>query len=148
MHPTYSGAMSNDAPLSQRQIDARRRIELAEQGVRAEAVAAQKLINEFIDEANRQGITPEPLRATLMNGTPVKTDKQGWYLRRNHTLAIGTDGSYYVMTVPGGAMARFTGVKLKPTPPPMVIGRGGRDGETGDLQEFLDWRLADGNGPA
>ena len=132
MHPTYSGAMSNDAPLSQRQIDARRRIELAEQGVRAEAVAAQKLINEFIDEANRQGITPEPLRATLMNGTPVKTDKQGWYLRRN----------------PGGAMARFTGVKLKPTPPPMVIGRGGRDGETGDLQEFLDWRLADGNGPA
>ena len=45
-------------------------------------------------------------------------------------------------------MARFTGVKLKPTPPPMVIGRGGRDGETGDLQEFLDWRLADGNGPA
>ncbi|MEL4506102.1 hypothetical protein AAEX63_14855 [Luteococcus sp. H138] len=130
---------------SQRQEDARRRIELNEQSVRVEAQAAQKLIDEFISEATRRGITPEPLKATLMSGPTVKTDKQGWYLRKNHSIAIGTDGGYYVLTVPGGAMARFTGVKLQASPPPMVVGRGGRDGETGDLKEFLGWRLDAGN---
>jgi hypothetical protein len=33
-------------------------------------------------------------------------------------------------------------VKLSATPPPLVVGRGGRDGETGDLTEFLDRVLA------
>jgi hypothetical protein len=33
-------------------------------------------------------------------------------------------------------------VKLSATPPPLVVGRGGRDGETGDLNEFLDRVLA------
>lgn len=138
--------MSDDTPASRRHADAQRRVELEAQAARAEAGRAQALIDAFVAEANRRGIRPEPLRATLMNGTSVRTDKQGWYLRRNHSLAIGTDGSYYVLTVPGGAMARFTGVKLTASQPVMVIGRGGRDGETGDLQEFLDWRLADGNG--
>lgn len=126
---------------SHRQQDARRRIELAEQAARAEAQAAQPLIDDFVAEATRRGIEPEPLRATLMSGGTAKTDKHGWYLRKNRSLAIGTDGGYYVLTVPGGRLARLTGVKLQPTPPPMVIGRGGRDGETGDLTEFLQWRL-------
>lgn len=130
---------------SQRQEDARRRIELNEQAVRVEAQVAQKLIDAFISEATRRGIAPEPLKATLMSGPTVKTDKQGWYLRKNRSIAIGTDGGYYVLTVPGGTMARFTGVKLQPTPPPMVVGRGGREGETGDLKEFLGWRLDAGN---
>lgn len=137
--------MPDDTPASQRQADARRRAELADQGVRAEAAAAQKLIDAFVAEATRRGITPEPLRATLLDGTSVKTDQQGWYLRRNRSLAIGVDGSYYVLTVPGSRLARFTGVKLVASPPPLVVGRGGRDGETGDLAEFLDWRLAAGN---
>lgn len=137
--------MSDETPASQRRVDAQRRIELEAQAARAEAEQAQARIDAFVAEAARRGITPEPLRATLMDGTSVRTDKQGWYLRRNHSLAIGTDGSYYVLTVAGGAMARFTGVKLAPSQPVMVIGRGGRDGETGDLQWFLDQRLADGN---
>ncbi len=130
---------------SQRQEDARRRIELSEQAVRAEAEAAQKLIDDFVAEANRRSIRPEPLRATLMSGPVVKTDKQGWYLRKNRSIAIGTDGGYYVLTVPGGTTARFTGVRLTASPPPLVVGRGGRDGETGDLTEFLGWRLDAGN---
>ncbi|MEL4356363.1 MULTISPECIES: hypothetical protein [unclassified Luteococcus] len=130
---------------SQRQEDARRRIELNEQSVRQEARAAQQLIDEFIAEATRRGIRPEPLKATVMSGPTVKTDKQGWYLRKNRSIAIGTDGGYYVLTVPGGRLARFTGVALQPTPPPLVVGRGGRDGETGDLKEFLGWRLDAGN---
>lgn len=126
---------------NQRQEDARRRIELSEAAARQEALAAQKLIDEFVAEANARGIRPEPLRATLMGGGEVKTDKTGWYLRRNKSLAIGSDGAYYVLTVPGGALARFTGVKLQPTAPSLQVGRGGRDGETGDLSEFLQWRL-------
>ena len=33
------------------------------------------------------------------------------------------------------------GVFTEPTLAPLVIGRGGRDGETGDLKEFLAWTL-------
>jgi hypothetical protein len=29
-------------------------------------------------------------------------------------------------------------------PPPLIVGKGGRDGETGDLQEFLDRILSRG----
>ncbi|GAA1397762.1 hypothetical protein [Luteococcus peritonei] len=130
--------------MSQRQEDARRRVELNEQAVRAEAERAQQMIDDFVTEATRRGIAPEPLQAALMGGGQARTDKQGWYLRRNRSIAIGTDGGYYVLTVPGGRMARFTGVKLQPSPPPLQVGRGGRDGETGDLREFLDWRLATG----
>lgn len=136
---------SSQSAAGRRQADARRRIELSQAAARHEAVAAQKLIDEFVAEATRRGISPEPLRATLMSGPVVKTDKQGWYLRRNRSLAIGTDGSYYVMTVPGGTMARWRGVSLTPTPPTLQIGRGGRDGETGELTEFLAWRLEAGN---
>jgi len=49
-----------------------------------------------------------------------------------------------VLTVPGGLRERFTGVKLMPSPPPLIIGRGGKDGESGDLAEFLKWRLEAG----
>lgn len=129
---------------NQRHEDARRRIELTEQAGRAEAEQAQLMIDDFIQRAGQQGIAPEPLRATLMGGGQAKTDKQGWYLRKNQSIAIGTDGGYYVLTVPGSTLSRFTGVKLQPTPPPLQVGRGGRDGETGDLREFLDWRLETG----
>lgn len=127
---------------NQRRDDARRRVELTEAAARNEAIAAQKLIDDFVAEAKARGVRPEPLRATLIGGGEVKTDQSGWYLRRNHSLAIGTGGEYYVLTVPGGgALSRFRGVKLTPTPPSLQVGRGGRDGETGDLAEFLQWRL-------
>lgn len=132
---------------SQRSEDARRREELAAASARAEAEAAQKLIDDFIAQATEQRLEPVPLRAITHGGQSVKTDKLGWYLRKNKSIAVGTDGGYYIMTVPmaGGLMDRLRGVKLTPTPPPLVVGRGGRDGETGDLAEFLAWRLAEGS---
>lgn len=120
---------------------ARRRVELNEGHSRLESVAAQKLIDDFIGKAREQGLEPQPLRATTFEGREVKTDKQGWYIRRNHSIAIGTDGGYYQLTVPAGAMARLRGVRLVASPPPLQVGRGGRDGETGDLTEFLAWTL-------
>ena len=43
--------------------------------------------------------------------------------------------------MPGGLRERLTGVTLQPSPPPLVVGRGGRDGESGPLQDYLERRL-------
>ena len=124
--------------------DATQRAELAAAQERGESIQAQKLINEFLAAAKAKGIAPHPLRATLYSGQSVKTDKIGWYLRKNHSVAIGDDGRYYVLIVPGGLRERLSGAKLQPTPPPLVVGRGGKDGETGDLAKFLQLRLEPG----
>jgi hypothetical protein len=122
--------------------EAARRAELAAARDQAESREAQVLIDGYVAEARARGLAPEPLRATLYDGHAVRTDKTGWYLRKNKSVAIGDDGAYYVLTVPGGLRERISGVKLQPTPPPLEVGRGGRDGETGDLAEFLRKRLA------
>lgn len=118
--------------------EARHRAELEAAAVRAEAAQAQVLIDAFLAEALALGIAPHPLRATLYTGQSVKTDKVGWYLRKNESLAIGDDGAYYILTVPGGLKERFRGVQLKPSLPPLYVGKGGKDGDTGDLREYLD----------
>ena len=65
--------------------DAARRAELEAEAVRAEAAQAQVLIDAFVARAKAKGIAPVPLRATLYTGQSVKTDKVGWYLRKNET---------------------------------------------------------------
>ena len=121
--------------------EAARRLQLAAAQERGESLQAQKLIDGFVAEARKRGLPAEPLRATLLTGQSVRTDKTGWYLRKNRSLAIGEDGGYYVLTVPGGLRERLSGVKLQPSPPPLVVGKGGRDGESGSLTDFLRWRL-------
>ena len=120
------------------------RAELAAGAERVESAKAQELIDRFLVEVVAAGITPEPLRATLYTGQSVKTDKRGWYLRKNQSVAVGDDGSYYILTVPGGLKERLRGVRLRPSAPPLIVGKGGRDGETGDLAEFLARRLGQG----
>ena len=124
--------------------EAARRAELAANQERGESRQAQVLVDAFVRDARARGIAPEPLRATLYSGQSVRTDKRGWYLRKNQSVAIGEDGSYYILTVPGGLKERLRGVQLRPSPPPLIVGKGGRDGETGDLAEFLARRLARG----
>ena len=131
-------------PYMSRAEEAARRAELAAAQARGESREAQKLIDEFVAGAKAKGMAPHPLRATLYGGQSVKTDKVGWYIRKNESIAIGEDGGYYVLTVPGGLRERFTGVKLTRSAPPLVIGRGGKDGESGDIADFLKWRLEAG----
>lgn len=126
----------------ERAADARRRVELGEQAARREAVAAQVMIDEFIKKARAQGLSPVPLKATTLDGHVVKTDKTGWYIRQNKSIAIDVDGGYHSLTVPGGWTERFKGVKLRGDQPSLSVGKGGRDGETGTLKEFLGWVLA------
>jgi hypothetical protein len=120
------------------------RADLAAGAERAESAKAQVLIDQFLIDVVAAGIPAEPLRATLYSGQAVKTDKRGWYLRKNQSVAVGEDGSYYILTVPGGLKERLRGVRLRPSLPPLIVGKGGRDGETGDLSEFLARRLAQG----
>ena len=93
--------------------EAARRAELAAGAERAESVKAQELIDVFLRDAAAAGIAPEPLRATLYTGQSVKTDKRGWYLRKNQSVAVGEDGGYYILTVPGGLKERLRGVQLR-----------------------------------
>jgi len=135
------GLDSYDSGMA-RAEDAARRAELAAADSRAEAARAQRLIDAFLVAARRDGLEAQPLQARLLSGQQVRTDKQGWYLRRDRSVAIGADGGYYQLVVPGGLRERLRGVRLRPTPPPMVVGRGGKDGETGPLQDFLDRLLS------
>jgi hypothetical protein len=121
--------------------EAARRAELAANAQRGESAKAQLLVDQFLVDAAAAGIAPEPLQATLFDGATVRTDKTGWYVRRNKSLAVGSDGSFYVLTVPGGWKERLRGVRLRPSPPPLEIGKGGRDGESGPLADFLRWTL-------
>lgn len=121
--------------------EAARRAELAAAHARGESVHAQRLIDVFVTRAVDRGLQTEPLRARLLDGALVKTDRRGWYLKNDRTVAIGEDGSYYVLLVPGGWLERIRGVRLSPSPPPLVVARGGRDGESGDLAFFLERRL-------
>ena len=124
--------------------EAARRAALAAGAERAESAKAQELVDAFLADVAAAGIAAEPLRATLYTGQAVKTDKRGWYLRKNKSVAVGEDGGYYILTVPGGLKERLRGVHLRRSPPPLIVGKGGRDGETGDLAEFLQRRLAQG----
>jgi hypothetical protein len=107
-----------------------------------EAVAAQALIDDFVAEARRRGIEPAPLRAQLIGGGTARTDQRGWYIKANQSVAISEDGAYLLLVVAGGLMERLRGVTIKPTLPPLEVSKGGRDGETGPLADFLQRRLA------
>jgi len=129
-------------PASARQQRVKQMAELAEQRQQDESAQAQVLIDEFVRQAEALGLAPVDLKATV-GGRLVRTDVRGWYLRRDHTIAIGTDGGYYRLGLPGGWAARLRGVHPTPSPPPLVVGRGGKDGESGDLKDFLARALAD-----
>lgn len=131
----------SDESAQRRRADALRRAELARSAAEQDAAAAQQLIDQFIAEARARGIEPEPLRMQLSGGGTARTDKNGWYIKTNQTVAVGEDGSYYILTMPGGLLKRLGVVRLSPSQPSLEVSRGGRDGETGDLAYFLNKTL-------
>ena len=135
-----------DASARSRRENALRREDLANAAADREAREAQELIDEFIAQAERAGIKPEPLRMHLSGGGTARTDKFGWYIKVNQTVAIGSDGGYYILTMPGGLKERLSGVALVASQPSLQVSRGGRDGESGDLSDFLTRRLRHGDG--
>ncbi|WP_316043658.1 hypothetical protein [Cellulosimicrobium cellulans] len=110
----------------------------------AESARARELIARFVADARDRGVAPEPLHAQGYGGRGrYRTPLQGWYLRRDRTVAVGTDGGFYVLTVPPSLAARLRGVRPEPQDPPLVIGAGGKDGESLDLPVALARALGD-----
>lgn len=103
-----------------------------------ESARARELIADFVAEATARGIAPVPLRARAFSGSATfRTPLTGWYLRRNQSVAVGTDGEFYVLSVQGGPLTRWRGARPEPTDPPLVLGAGGRDGESIDIADAL-----------
>lgn len=122
----------------QRSEAARAHADALERRRAAESARARVMIDEFVREARARQIAPVRLHARGYDGTTrYRTSTWGWYLRRNESVAVGVDGQFYVLTVPGGLRARFTGATLVPSDPPIVLGRGARDGESIDLADAL-----------
>ncbi len=110
----------------------------------AERVRAQRMIDEFMQAMRARGVPPVPLRARVGDGrTTYRTGRTGWYLRRNKTVAIGADGAFLILTVPASVRSWLTGVDVEPSDPPLIVGRGGRDGEAVELAALLAQRLDD-----
>ena len=112
----------------------------------AESERASSLLAEFARAARERGLRDTELLARGLDGRgSYRTGVRGWYLRRNKTLGVGLGGEFYVLSVPGGLRARLRGVTLRPSDPPLVIGAGGRDGESIPLPDLLALRLQSGD---
>ncbi|NNM46579.1 hypothetical protein [Knoellia koreensis] len=110
-----------------------------------EAARAQPLIDRFVADAKAAGIAPVELTARPWSGGGrYRTGIQGWYLKRDRSIGIGEDGGYYLLVVAPTRFGRFRRVDVSPTDPPLQVGEGARDGETGPLAEYLALRLAAG----
>ncbi len=124
------------------QADRLARAEAAEVAVAREQVAA------FVARARAAGIPTEELRAVDGTGASYRTGVTGWVLRRDGRAGVGEDGAFYLLGGPLSTTeriaARLRGVRVRPSDPPLVWGRGGRDGDSIALEELLERRLAQG----
>ena len=112
----------------------------------AESESAAALLRDFVAADRERGLTSGPLRARAFNGRATyRTQVEGWYLKRNQTVAVGTDSLFYVLSAPSSVAARLRGVEISPSPPPLVVGAGGRDGESIPLDQLLALRLEAGD---
>lgn len=132
-------AMSDRAEWREQRRDAVTALAAADDRRRArEAEQARAMLAEFVAGQRDAGVAPEPLRARVPGRrTTYRTGLSGWYLRVNRSIAVGEDGSFYILDVPAGLRARLRGVTLEPSDPPLVVGRGARDGESIELAELL-----------
>ncbi len=104
----------------------------------AESARAHAMIVEFIAHARVHGPAPEPLRVRTFDGRHrYRTPLEGWYLRTDETVAIDTDGAFYVLRAPSSLAGLVRGVRPEPSDPPLVIGAGGKDGESVDMKDAL-----------
>lgn len=117
--------------------------ELLDRRRAAESARARELLAGFVAAATERGLATTELRARAFNGrTTYRTGITGWYLKRNGSLGVGTDGEFYILSAPTSLRARVTGADVHPSEPPLVVGVGGRDGESMPLAQLLELRLA------
>jgi hypothetical protein len=107
-----------------------------------ESERAQLLVDRFVADAVRAGLPTEELIARPWHGGGrYRTGVTGWSLRNDRTIGVGVDGAYYVLIVPPVRFGRWRTVHLTPSPPPLRVGEGARDGQSIDLATLLQKRL-------
>jgi hypothetical protein len=107
-----------------------------------ESAEAQVLVDQFVAQATQAGLPTEELTARPWSGRGrYRTGVVGWYLRRDRSVGVGLDGSYYVLVVAPQRFGRWRTVPLHATPPPLEVGKGARDGESVPLDALLEMRL-------
>ena len=107
-----------------------------------ESAEAQVLVDRFVAQATRAGLATEELTARPWSGRGrYRTGVVGWYLRRDRSVGVGLDGGYYVLVVAPERFGRWRTVSVDPSPPPLQVGQGARDGESVALDVLLEMRL-------
>ncbi len=138
MLSAYHGAVSTEWS-DQRREAAAEHAERLRRREAAENAQAQQILDDFAAAALRAGLPAETLRITGYGGKGRATsDVTGWYVRQDRSMGVGTDGKLYILTAPLGLMDRWRRVHLEPIPPPLVLGAGGRDGDSIDLADALE----------
>jgi hypothetical protein len=138
--------VGGDVPRGGRSERAERadRLSAARRGSRElESARAQALVDRFVEEAARRGLPTEELTARPWSGAGrYRTGVEGWYLRRDRSVGVGTDGRYYQLVVAPVPFGRWRRVRLAAASPPLQVGEGARDGESIALESLLALRLA------
>lgn len=138
--------MSEDEWRSRRSEAAAAQADRAARAKAAETVRARAVVAEFVVRAREQGLATSELlaRAGDQSGT-YRTGLVGWYLRRDGSLGVTTDGEWYVLVAPKSLRSRLAGVRLEASDPPLQVGAGARDGESIALTALVELRLAAGD---
>ncbi|MFE9691783.1 hypothetical protein [Micromonospora sp. NPDC005806] len=111
-----------------------------------EAAEAARLVAWFAAEADRRGLRRTRLTVRPWHGGGrYRSRLTGWYVDRARSRAVDARGSFYLLTVPPSLRARLFGADPQPQPAPLVVGQGGRDGESIPLRALLTRRLDAGN---
>ncbi|MEU4361527.1 hypothetical protein [Promicromonospora sp. NPDC023987] len=105
----------------------------------AEHTRAEALLREFVAAARTAGLAPVPLQVQGYGGRgTARTPLVGWYLRVDRTAGVSTDGEFYVLTAPISLLDRVRGTRPEPRRPPLLLGAGGKDGDTIPLADALE----------
>ena len=124
--------------VQQRTEAAREHERRLEQRRRAHSERARALLHRFAAAARAADLPTEPLVVKgYGNRGSARTPLRGWYLRVDRTSAVTATGDFYVLTAPLTLLDRLRGTTPEPSNPPLVLGAGGKDGDSIDLAEAL-----------
>ncbi len=134
--------MSEESWAEQRRKNAVARSELLRAQEAAESQVAAGYLRQFAAAAKATGLQPEPLVVTRPGTSrKARTPLTGWYLKEDRSVGMDGAGEYYLLTAPLSLVEGLRGVNPEPSPPPLILGKGGRDGESIDLTEALTKRI-------